>query len=175
MAQLKVKTQWQGLDEAFAALEAECTAIVRGVTVSAWKAVLQATPQFAGGMAASWTYSIGTPVFEDRSHLVPTRAGQDALQFVPYQRGSTPAIAVANSASAGNDARFKLGDRVYFANGADHGEGPYSQDVEDGKVELRAVNLPDRPVGRTLDEIESRYGLGISRRAAGQLKNLRIF
>ena len=173
MARLEVKTQWQGLDEAFAALEAECTDIVRGLTVSAWRAVLRATPQYSGDMAASWNYCLNTPTFTNRAGQAE-RVWVDEMSFIPYRRGDSPAIAIANSSNAGRDAAFKLGDRVIFTNGSDHGQGDYAQQAWDGTLPLRTVNLMGRPLGRTLDEIESRYGTGISRAAAGQIKNLRI-
>jgi alkanesulfonate monooxygenase SsuD/methylene tetrahydromethanopterin reductase-like flavin-dependent oxidoreductase (luciferase family) len=167
---LDVLTKWEGLDEAFAALEAECTAVARGITVSAWKATLRETPQWSGAMAASWTYSINAPVFMDRSSQVPKLPYSRT-----YQKGDHPAVAVAAHASAGREMAFKLGDRVFFANGVEQGADGYADQIEEGTMaNLRVVNKPGRPGARAIDEIEARWGLGVEHRAAGQLKNLRI-
>ena len=83
--------------------------------------------------------------------------------FINYEnfsglwRGHPTAIAIANAASSGKDAQFKLGDTVWFANGVNHGEGDYAGTVESGEVKLRGVNLPGEPVKRTFDFIGVYY------------------
>lgn len=170
---------WDNIDEAFAELEAECTEVVRGITVMTWNSILVKTPQYDGRMAASWSYSLNIPQYEDRSKEVefvgPRKIEIGKLQ--PSQglyRGHPVALQVANNANRSSDAAFKLGDTVWISNGVNHGEGPYSQDVEDGNIRLRAQNLPGQPVRRTLDMIGLRFDEDVSPRRALTLKTLRV-
>ena len=174
-----MSVEWANLDVAFDALEAEVGRIAKGVTVSLWKDILKRTPQYTGEMAASWTYSIGTPVYVDRGDKVEsvervTRIGADGEEFDGFSsyglwRGHQKAIGVANKYSAGKEDAYKLGDVVYIANGAGH-----AGRIELDLVQLRGVNLPGRPAHYAISSIASRYSSGISRRAAAQLKRLRI-
>lgn len=172
---------WVGLDAAFAELEAELTDVARGLTVRVFNGFLSKTPQYLGRMTASWTYSIGAPEFVDRSSLIDTQGGEGAFTelgyyregVTPLQRGHPVAIAIANAENAGRDLAFKLGDIVYLSNGVNHGEGPYSQGVEDGSVILRAENRPGAPAARTLDWA-SVYYQDISANKARTLKSLTI-
>jgi hypothetical protein len=182
---LGVKTSWKGLDDEFARIERELTATARGVTVSLWKDILKRTPQWSGAMAASWTYSIGSPVTVSRDHLVDQpddvtgedqEDGEDTLLFGPKQKGHIEAILIANQASAGAELRFKLGDVVYFGNGvhSDLYGGEYAGPLEAGAFKLRGVNMPGRPAALAIRAMTLRYGQGIKKASAGQLKNLRI-
>lgn len=183
-AHLNVDFKWEGdsLDRAFAELEKECEQIVRGLTVELWRGVLSKTPQMFGRMAASWTYSLNEPHYVDRSRQVPDPEGQkqSALaysnfgEFKGLWRGHPVAIAIANAANAGKDAAFRLGDTVWFANGVDHGEGPYSEAVESGEIRLRKLNRPGQPVARTLDRAHSMYSEGVSAHGGARLKLLRL-
>lgn len=170
---------WIGLDQAFAELEAECEDIVRGLSVRVWNGILSKTPQYLGRMTASWTYTLGAPQYVDRSHMVQPPATKDIDGFIDYGeftglwRGHPLAIAVANANSANRDAGFKLGMTIYISNGVNHGEGPYSQAMEDGEVVLRSVNRPGAPVSRTIDGIGAIYA-NISAQRAVTLKTLRI-
>lgn len=170
---------WTGLDAAFAELEAECTDIVRGLTVKVYNGILSKTPQYLGRMAASWSYSLGAPQFVDRSHLVQPPAVKGPSGFIDYGefkglwRGHPQAIAVAGAANAGKDSGFRLGMTVYISNGVNHGEGEYAGAAEDGDVILRAVNRPGAPVSRTLDDVGKTHQ-NISPIRARTLKALRI-
>lgn len=165
-----VEVDWIDLDGAFAALEDELTRVAQGLTVVAWDSLLDKTPQFYGRMVASWNYSIGQPDFTDRSHQAwaAHSAQTDRGPFAGLAKGHPVAIAIANANNIGRDSRFNLGDTVYFSNGVNHGEGPYSQAVEDGDVNLRAVNRPGRPAARTFDWLSQNYA-DVS---AGQAKTL---
>lgn len=183
---LKVTARIDGLDQAFNELAEELAQVARGLSVVIWNSVLEKTPQYAGRMAASWTYSLGTPVFVDRSKTMSTGLGDvppgyvtinrltGEEEFIGRRKGDPEAIGIANFASEGADAGFKLGMTIWMANGVDHGEGAYSGDVEGGGVRLRSVNRPGAPVKRTLDAVTTRYGKGISSFDAEYLKNLRI-
>lgn len=167
---------WTGLDDEFAKLEAECTDIIRGLTVRVFNSVLSRTPQFLGRMAASWEYSIGAPSFVDRSDLVFSKELMEKGYYKDswkLKKGNPAAIYIANAANAGRDKAFKLGDIVYFANGVNHGEGPYAGAVEDGSVRLRSVNLPDAPASRALDWANDFYS-DITPNKAETLKSLTI-
>jgi hypothetical protein len=161
---VKVTAEWLNLDEAFASLEAECAQVIRGMSISMWKAILRYTPQFSGGMAASWSYSIGAPVYADRSDQVSVSG--DAMPPIFHRKGDPEAIAVANSQGVSR-APFKLGETVYIANGVGHAEA-----VESGDIRLRFVNMPGRPMMRGLALVSDRYSVDVSRAAAGQLKRL---
>ncbi len=177
-------TGWQNLDAAFAELEAELTAVTKGLIVDTWNKILVKTPQDYGGYAASWTLTYTATHYVDRSRLVSqhrkARARRRDLKFeslshVPKGRGDRAAISIANAASAGAAEKFKLGDVVYFTNGVNHGEGPYSAIVEAyAPVQLRWMNRPGRAVGRTLDQVQVKYAAGISRAAALRLKAVRM-
>lgn len=171
---------WVGLDAAFAELEAELTQVARGLTVRIFNGFLSKTPQYLGRMTASWTYSLDAPEFVDRSDQVDPEAEKlashrfdDHGAFQGLYPGHPLAIAIANAANAGRDTGFKLGMTVYISNGVNHGEGAYSQDIEDGNIVLRAENRPGAPVARTLDWA-SAYYRDISPVKARTLKALRI-
>lgn len=171
---------WSGLDAAFAELEAECTEIVRGLTVKLWQGILQQTPQFAGRAVASWTYSLNTPQFVDRSDYIDVdlhvERGHYNLhgEFNGLRKGNKAAISLANAENLYRDANFKLGDTVYISNGVNHGEGSYAADLENGSIILRAVNRPGAMVSRSLDSIGAMYTNDISRYQGQVLKSYRI-
>lgn len=176
-ARLGVSLRWRDLDRAFALIEQELSDVARGMSVEIWNGVLAKTPQYFGRMAASWTYSIGSPQFYDRSieaaavNMVPLQ------QFGPPKglwRGHPDAVAIANSHSRGADKAFRLGDTVFISNGVNHGEGAYSQAIEDGLVYLRHLNRPGRPAQRTLDSAAVRYAKGTTRQRAHVLKQMSI-
>jgi hypothetical protein len=180
----KLQATWDDdFEAAFAALEQECTEVIRGLSVELWNRVLDQTPQFFGGAAASWTYSFGSPVFVDRSHMIEER--QDVVfrnsreagrGFSGLHKGHPDAIEIANFMNRGKEQGFRLGMDIFFANGVDHGEGPYAAALEDGSVHLRAVNQPGRMAGRAVDFAYARYGgdRSISWEKAQRLRTLAI-
>lgn len=174
---MEVELDWDNFDEAFDSLEAEITNIVRGITVEVWNLILVRTPQFEGRMVASYTYSLNKPVFIDRSmeiSPVDEEGNAAADHRRTFRAGSTTAINLANLESLGADGKFRLGDTVFISNGVDHGEGPYSQAIEDGDIVLRSVNRPGRPARRALDWIAARYGVEVAPSRVTYLKNLSI-
>lgn len=182
MADVAVDLEWENLDEAFAELERDLTAVARGITIEAWNLVLKQTPQFYGRAAASWTYSINEPVFMDRSRLVEPSSNTGHYRtdpdegdvFTGRSKGDPEAIGIANLGSMGNETSFRLGDTIYFANGVDHGEGPYAADLESVSIFLRSVNQPGRMVSRAFDKVSIRYQNGTSNAQAAVLKQLKI-
>lgn len=173
-------TDWEDFDKAFDELEEECTEIIRGLTVRLWNSILSKSPQYHGRFVASWSYQLNLPDPQDRSDSVDPEGNKIASYFYDdmgafqgLYRGHPIAIAVANQASNGRDKQFKLGDTVYFTNGVDHGEGPYSVDIEVGNIQLRAENRPGAPVARTLDLVTASY-LDISYNQGAALKLLKI-
>lgn len=170
MVDLEVDLQWENLDEAFADLEQECTEIVRGLTIQSWNFVLSETPQWFGRMAASWSYSLDFPVYADRSDQVPSDDGEGGEDIL--RKGHPAAISIANAASVLPMTSFALGDAVWFANGVDHGEGPYASIAEDG-YKLRPVNRPGQMVRRALDRVQARFGDDISPAQASILKSIK--
>jgi hypothetical protein len=177
MGELRLDLGWKGLDEAFEALEEECATVIRGISVEMWRFVLGQTPQFYGRMAASWTYSLGQPEFVNRSaeasaFYMATDDLEDGV--VPMHKGSPAAIAIANAASAGREKDFRLGDTIWFANGVDHGEGSYSQALEDGEIHLRAANRPGAPARRAADMAQARYYNQVNPQRVEYLKSLKI-
>lgn len=180
MSKLGIKVKWKDLDEAFAAFEEEVTEVARGVTVLLWDSILIKTPQYYGGMAASWTYTYAAGNARDRSDMVrPVELAANNMWksdvYEVRRRGHPVAIGIARAASAGKEKEFKLGRTVYLTNGVDHGEGRYASIVEDWDLmKLRAVNRPGHPMKRSLDLIERRFGKDISTREAEQLRALSI-
>jgi hypothetical protein len=179
MLELKAKWETDSFDAAFDELEKELVNVTRGLFVEIFYGILQRTPQWQGRMVASWTFSLRTPHYVDRSHDPSLISSgeihlDDKHEFQPYQKGSQPAIQVALANSQFRDQDFKrLGDDVFISNGVDHGEGGYSWLVENGGINLRAVNRPGMPVRLTLDQVQSRYA-DISQRQAERLKQLSI-
>lgn len=160
------KSQWVDFDKAMAELEGELEGVIRGISVHAFNSLLSKTPQFYGRMTASWDYQIGSsPSFYDRSEEVMTRFQADREdfdspdQFSGFWRGHPAAIAIANNHSRGREAGFKLGNTIWITNGVDHGEGPYSDAIEQGEVRLRAENYPDpsSPVKRTVEQMVKNF------------------
>ena len=180
MTTIDLEIDWVDINEALDELEAELTDVCRGLSVRVWNSVLSKTPQFMGRMAASWNYTIGTPEYVDRSGLVdplseklPSHRFNDLGEFRGLYRGHPFAIEIANNACAGRDQQFKLGDTVWITNGVDHGEGPYSGEIEEGNVNLRPENRPGMPVARTEDMVDARYA-EISQAQAETLRHLTI-
>lgn len=169
----------ESFEQAFAELEVQCENVVRGLTVMVWDSILAKSPQYHGRFVASWSYQLGSPSPLDRSSSVDTES--NAIyhssyyddKFFGLSAGHGTAINVANAANIGMDKAFRLGQTVYLTNGVDHGEGPYSYDIEVGNVHLRAENLPGAPVSRTMDLVESSYA-EITERRAASLTGLRI-
>jgi hypothetical protein len=176
----------EGLDAAFADLEQECADVIRGMSVELYTSILVKTPQYVGGLAASWSYSLNQPEYVDRSADVGSDvlngdlesligASRKARGLKGLRRGHPTAVGVANAANLGREAAFKLGDTIWIANGADHGEGPYSQKIEDAPPSaLRAVNRPGRMVGRSVDRMLAHYALDTSKNRARVLSTLKI-
>jgi hypothetical protein len=172
-----VSARWLDLDKAFALIEQELSDVARGITVEIWNGVLAKTPQYFGRMVASWTYSIGSPEFYDRSTEAAAMNMVPLQQFGPPKglwRGHPDAVAIANTHSTGADKAFRLGDTVYISNGVNHGEGAYSQAIEDGLIYLRHMNRPGRPAQRTLDAAATRYAKGTTTARAHNLKQMTI-
>lgn len=164
----EVTTEWDGLDEAFAMLEGECTGVVRGIAIEAWDRVLAQTPQLLGRLVASWTFSLNVPITVDRSFAV------DVNIDAPLQKGDPEAIDTANFYNRNAADGFQLGMDIFFSNGADHGEGPYASEVERGGAWLRSENQPGRMAQRAFDTMAARYGQNVSAQRAAVLKTFRI-
>lgn len=164
--------KWEGLDAAFAELEAEVTDIVRGMTVEIFNHTLEMSPQYFGRYVSSWTYQVGKPEFWSNPEFDYVI---DDTGSIPIQRKGDPeAINSAKSHNAGRDRDFKLGSTVYIANGVDHGEGPYAGLIEDGGITLRAVNQPGRPLGRSIDRAATWYAHDVNPKRVAQIKGNRL-
>lgn len=187
MSSIDISVDIDGLDEAFDELEQEVAGIIRGISIELWNHILVETPQYYGRLAASWTYSLGTPVYVDRSKTMEFDIPHVSIQYVGVdkftgeegffgrRKGDPEAIGIANFASEGREVGFRLGQDIWLANGADHGEGAYSQEIEDaGSGRLRPVNQPGHAVARSIDALSIRYGDDITPLRAEQLQQLRI-
>lgn len=170
------------LEAKFGEFETEITDIVRGITVELFYSILARTPQYYGGMAASWSYNYNGVAY-DRSRMIEARQvppgaalyGEKA-DFNVRRKGDEWAINIAATASAGRDQIFQLGKKVYITNGVTGLEGPYASIVEgwDSSPPLRSVNLPGTPMKRALDMIESKYGAGVKKAAVPSLRAWKI-
>lgn len=169
MPDIDLEFDWENFDQAFNEFEQECESTVRGLTVRIWDSVLSRTPQFYGRMTASWTYSLNGPEAVDRSDQIVLDDFSEFGEVLKLSRGHPAAIAIANTASAGKDRAFKLGDTVWLTNGADH-----ALKIESGEVRLRAVNQPGAPLSRTLDWVGSTWGNNMTPQAAANLRALTI-
>ena len=173
MLDMSVSAEWDNLDAAFAELEAECTDVVRGMSVDIFNTILDWSPQYFGRYVSSWAYSIGNPVYY--TNLTYIAEPEDQGYMTIYRKGDTDAINTAKAFNAGKDKAFKLGDTIYIANGVDHGEGPYAAGVEDGSIRLRPVNLPGAPATRALDRAGVWYANDVNKMHAAKLKAMSIY
>lgn len=162
-----IQVEWDDLDAAFEALETECSEVVRGIAVEAWNRVLEQTPQLLGRLVASWSFTLNAPIAVDRSFAAELDTPE------PLAKGDPAAIDTANFYNRGADDGFRLGMDIFFANGADHGEGPYAAEIEAGLMRLRPVNHPGRMAARAFDHIQLKYQ-DVTGREAEVLRNLRI-
>jgi len=168
--------EWNNLDAAIAALiKEEVEPIVKGLAATAWMKILRYTPQKYGRLAASWSYSLGEPLYVDRSQTVPSSDDKDDHSLPIFWAGHKTAVNIANSFAVGRDSAFKLGDTIWFANGADHGDGPYSSFIENvDQSWLRLYNRPGHAVVRSMEFMETRFGEDVSASAAARLKQTKI-
>ena len=170
---LEISTEWEGLDAAFKDLVNECSDVVRGLTVEIFQHTLQMSPQSFGRYVSSWTYKVGSPDFYSNQTFVYEAEDQGYAEI--KRKGDPEAIFAAMAHNKGRDKAFKLGDTVYFANGVDHGEGPYAQGIEDGTIKLRMVNLPGRPVTRAIDRAAAWFANDMNPSHAAKYKALRMY
>ncbi len=160
---------WENLDAAFAELEAECTNVIRGMTVDIFKTAVTWSPQSKGVFVSSWQYSLNRPVFWSNPEFANTPPET-------YMRGNREAIDAAFQANAGDDAPFKLGDIVYISNGAEGLDGEYGVLIEDGTMRLRYENRGgSRPLGRAIDRAGTWYAHTVNPKHAAQLKAIKIY
>ena len=164
---------WEGLDAAFAELEAECANVIRGMTVEIFQHTLQYSPQAYGRFVSSWTYNVGSADYWSNPEFDINM--EDSGQVALFSKGDPEAIFSAVRHNAGRDTGFKLGDTVYIANGVDHGQGGYAAKIEDGQIALRSVNQPGRPLGRAIDRASSWFANDVNPTHAAKLKALRIY
>jgi hypothetical protein len=122
-------------------------------------------------MVVSWTFKVGWPDTRDNSAAAPP----PRTDGMPYRRGDRAAINIANALNKGEEKMiYGLGYRVFISNGVDHGEGAYAGMAEYDAVKLRFANQPGMPIALTTAMIQSRYGEGVSRAQAAQLRRLEI-
>ncbi len=161
--------KWEGLDAAFAELEAECANVIRGMTVEIFDYTLQLSPQSKGVFVSSWQYSLNRPVYWSNSEFA-------GVEPETYMKGNRPAIDAALQANAGDDTPFKLGDTVYISNGAEGLDGEYGILIEDGAMKLRYENRGGlRPLSRAVDRAASWFANDVNPTHAAKLKALRIY
>lgn len=158
--------------------EKELAPVVKGLAQEVWSSILVKTPQMFGRLTASWSYSVNTPIVVDRSSMIISNEEADKAREEqgPFKyRGHPAAIRIAYSMNQGNASSFKLGDTIYFANGADHGEGPYSQAIEEADPQwLRRFNRPGAMVRRTAQAVQAKYENGFSEDQAERLKRYQL-
>lgn len=170
---IEIDASWDNLDDAFKGLIDECSEVVRGLTVEIFQHTLQMSPQYFGRYVSSWTYRVGSPEFHTNDAFNYDEESQGVVEI--KRKGDPEAIFAAMAYNKGRDKAFKLGDTVYFANGVDHGEGPYAQDIEDGAIKLRMVNLPGRPVTRAIDRAAAWFANDMNPNHAAKYRALRMY
>lgn len=157
----KLTLDRSSLDDAFDDLENQLSEMARGIAVTFWDDILARTPQMWGEMAASWTFSVGSPEFYDRSW--------DVQHVEPLYKGHAAALMIANDYNAGNEVNFRLGQTAWITNGVDH-----AQAIEDGEIRLRQVNRPGMPIARAMGSMYSKFSRGISYKVAQSLRTKKI-
>lgn len=174
---MELEFTWEGLDEAIDRLvQEQIEPVLRGLSVELWNDNLERTPQFFGRLVASWSYTVGEPLFTDRSDLITFVKDAEAPgKTRARQKGDPEGISIANLNSRGKDLGFRLGQTIWMANGADHGQGAYSTEIEEtDPSNLREVNRPGHALAYAVAAIEAKYGQEITGSQALKLKNLHI-
>lgn len=160
--------EWDNLDQVMAELEAEITDIVRGFTVEIYYHTLKMSPQYFGRYVSNWTYQIGSP--DSWLNQEFDYEDEDSGYATIHKKGDWPAIESAVNHSKGRDSRFKLGDTVFISNNAGH-----ANDIETGRINLRVVNQPGRPLTRAIDRATTWYGNDMKAKHALELRAMRIY
>lgn len=164
------------VDAEFKRFEEDVRLAVSGIAVTLFKTILARSPQYSGSYVASWTMSVGSPVYANRRGWVPMlltmpddETGEDVA--APYSKGDRPAIDQAIAESFGFTYKFNLGDTVWIANGVMNEEGDhYGAEIEALKVNLRAVNRPGDALNRSINSMDYKYA-EVSAYAVNKLKN----
>jgi hypothetical protein len=118
--------------------------------------IVNGSPQYTGDYVANWNLSVGAPDFSFDAYVfkTPAEAYKD-----PSQMGDAGAINRALGNAGRGMRQIRLGQSVYLANGAEHGD-PYAWKIEAGAMNFRpmhqGVGIPGL-VKRTPAEVASQF------------------
>lgn len=128
------------LDKAMAQVEAKLSASFSEITREAFTLLVTNSPQWSGNFTSNWNYSVNAP-----NYGYQKIDGKDAPETdrKPFRRGMNPAVA-KTLAKVSDLSQVSWRDKVFITNATptDTG-GSLLEGMEDGSVNLRAINLID--------------------------------
>ena len=128
------------LASALAVLEVKMSIKYYAFTLKVFKSVVMTSPQWSGNLASNWNYSINSP---DTSYSeISEKSGSAMKFFKSFQVGADPAVSRAlRKASVGPVPSWRVPVYITNATPTDQMTGSLVQDMADGYVKLRPVNM----------------------------------
>ena len=172
------------------AVEAAAAKAAKNLAFDTLTFILKESPQYSGDFVANWNTTLDTPDYTMKQNAVGGESYFQGKKQATFQKGSNDAILYAQKKAIAALSQFKLGRKIYLANGAYHQvhiqrykgdklayEGPggreyYGWKLENGLIKLRPVNQgADHMVRRSLTHHQNIYR-NIS---ASQLASMKVF
>lgn len=136
----------------------EVEAVAVGYIGTAFRFLLDHSAQASGDFAANWNYSLNAENYSFTKNAV--RNPDEVVDVVDLFKGVSAedplAINYAINNARAEQARFKLGDKVFFTNTATHDE-QYAWKIEKNTIRFRQGN-EGAPVEKTKVHMTSMYG-----------------
>lgn len=126
----------------------------RGVVIETYMSAVKEVPQFSGHMASNLRISVNGSAVTPSNEMFNPGPWQG---FRAYQKGSSEAIAIANSHNSWINSRQAALSDVYELKYADGAESEYFDSIESGSGKLRDVNRPSMAILRAGARIKSQY------------------
>jgi hypothetical protein len=127
--------------------------------------ILETSPQYSGDFAANWNVSLGTPNYTFKENALNSyksiwggSAGKPfKLHNEVFGKGSRPAIDYALSRANPVIASYRLGQKVFLTNAAEHDEY-YAIKIENNTIKWRPINEgAGHIMARTLGRMKTKY------------------
>ncbi len=132
-----------------------------GLAYRMLQVIVQNGPQYSGDFVANWNFSVGSPDFTFVEGAVGMEFKGRYTSKADYwgslrKQGDPEAIDMALGKFK-YPVGFKLGQRLYLANGATHDE-PYAMLIENNQIKFRPENPSGgRVVAKALQSVGSKY------------------
>jgi hypothetical protein len=150
------------LDEAFAVIDAwdkavtaQLEDVARGMMTEAMITSLDNSAQWSGDFAAGWKVQVGEPDRSFQMGVFGKYYGLKGMDDAPFTRGDTPAMSYAFSNAKGRMDGFKLGQKIFLTNSAEH-LTTYAWKIESNQIQFRPNNYGET-VRITYDQMKMRF------------------